>query len=55
MAAKLILAVGGMPQLLLTWATPRLLKGPHDVVADFLLSNLREKNRHSTMSLMAKP
>ena len=54
-AAKLILAVGGMPQLLLIWATPRLLKGPHDMVADFLLSNLKEKNRHSTMSLMAKP
>ena len=55
MAAKLILAVGGMPQLLLTWASPRLLKCPHDVVADFLLSNLREKNRNSTVSLMAKP
>jgi hypothetical protein len=55
MAAKLILAVGGMPQLLLIWATPRLLKGPHDVVADFLLSTLKEKYRHSTMSLMAKP
>lgn len=55
MAAKLILAVGGMPQLLLTWATPRLLKCPHDMVADFLLSNLRKENRHSTMSSMAKP
>ena len=55
MFGKLILAVGGRPQLLLTWASPRLSECPRDVVAYFLLSNLREKNRSSTMSFMIKP